>query len=130
MVEVIIENVVQIAATLLITLIGVLGTWLTAKIGKKMELANINAATDEVIKMAQQTVSELQQTMVEEFKAAHEDKKLTKAEIEMLGTELIGRVIEKMSKPTYNLLNAAGVDIANLIKSAGEDKIREMKMEW
>ena len=41
MTEVIIENAVQIVATLLITLIGVLGAWLTAKIGKREELKNI-----------------------------------------------------------------------------------------
>ena len=35
---------VQIAATLLITLIGVFGAWLTMKIGKSTHLENINAA--------------------------------------------------------------------------------------
>ena len=68
--NVIIETVVQIVATLLITLIGVLGTWLTAKIAKKHELANIAAATDEATKAAQTTVLELQQTTVEAMKAA------------------------------------------------------------
>ena len=34
MTNVIIENLVQIAATLLITLIGVLGAWLSTKLAK------------------------------------------------------------------------------------------------
>ena len=70
-------------------LIGALGTWITAKIGKKQELANINTAQQEVVSMAQQTVSELQQTVVEGLKATHEDHKLTKEEITALGETLI-----------------------------------------
>ena len=41
MTNVIIENLVQIAATLLITLIGVLGAWLSTKLAKREELKNI-----------------------------------------------------------------------------------------
>ena len=65
MTNVIIENLVQIAATLLITLIGVLGAWLSTKLAKREELKNISTATNEVIHAAQQTVLELQQTTVE-----------------------------------------------------------------
>ena len=61
MYEIIMETVVQIVATLLLTLIGVLGTWLTIKISKKAELANIAAATNEATRAAQTTVLELQQ---------------------------------------------------------------------
>ena len=127
MVEIIIENLVNIIATLLIVLIGVLGTWLTAKISKKTELANINMAQSEVFLMAQLTVGELQQTMVEKLKAAHEDGKLTENEIKDLGDVLITKTKEKMSKPTYDLLNAAGVDITALIKGAGESWINSIK---
>ena len=49
MTNVIIENLVQIAATLLITLIGVLGAWLSTKLAKREELKNISTATNEVI---------------------------------------------------------------------------------
>ena len=127
MAEVIIENLVSIFATLLITLIGVLGAWLTAKISKKTELANINAAQQEVVSMAQVTVGELQQTIVDKLKAAHEDGKLTGEEINELGNALVFKTIEKMSTPTYNLLNAAGVDIIALIKGAGENWISRLK---
>lgn len=44
MTNVIIENLVQIAATLLITLIGVLGAWLSTKLAKREELKNISTA--------------------------------------------------------------------------------------
>ena len=110
----------QYFGALLIMLIGALGTWITAKIGKKQELANINTAQQEVVSMAQQTVSELQQTVVEGLKATHEDHKLTKEEITALGETLIQKTMEKMSTPTKNLLNTAGVDIIALIQGAGE----------
>lgn len=127
MVEVIIENVVNILAALLITLIGVFGTWLTTKLAKRAELTSINAAQQEVITMAQITVGELQQTIVEKLKAAHEDKKLTGEEIAALGETLVIKTLEKMSAPAKELLNAAGVDIIALIHGTGEDWINSLK---
>ena len=125
--EVIIETAVQILATLILTLIGVLGTWLTAKIAKRNELANINAATNEVIGAAQLTVLELQQTVVDGWKAASADGKLSKDEITQLGTMLIDKTMEKMPDSAKNLLTAAGVDITAIIKGAGEAKVQNMK---
>ena len=127
MTNVIIENLVQIAATLLITLIGVLGAWLTAKIGKREELKNISAATDEATKAAEKTVLELQQTTVEGLKKASADGKLTKDEITELGKLLIDGAMAKMSDTSKNLLNAAGVDISAIIRGAGEALIARMK---
>lgn len=127
MTNVIIENLVQIAATLIVTLIGVLGTWLTAKIAKRAELSNISTATDEAIRAAQTTVLELQQTTVDKLKAASADGKLTKAEIAELGKMLIDGSMEKMSYAAKNVLYSAGVDITAIIKGAGEALIASMK---
>lgn len=127
MMDVIIENAVAIVATLLMTLIGVLGTWLTAKLAKREELTNINAAQQEAIKAAQITVGELQQTLVEGLKASHEDGKLTKEEIEALGKMLVDNALKKMSASAIGVLNAAAVDITALIKGAGEDWIQKLK---
>lgn len=127
MIEIIIENLVQIAATLLITLIGVLGAWLTAKIGKSKELTNIAAAVDEVIRAAQTTVLELQQTTVDGWKKANADGKLTKEEITELGKLLLEGTMAKMSDTSKNLLNAAGVDISAIITGAGESLIAQIK---
>ena len=126
---IIIESLVEVFAVFLMTLIGVLGTWLTLKLGKKEELAAINAAQQEVISLAQLTVEELQQTMVVELKKAHEDGKLTKAEIDMLRSLLLSGVKKKMSEPTANLLAAAAVDLNALIRGAGESWIAELKKE-
>ena len=54
----------QVASTLLITLIGVLGTYLSLQLGKNANLKNINEAQKELIRVAKITVGELQQTYV------------------------------------------------------------------
>jgi hypothetical protein len=127
MFEIIMETVIQIIATLLLTLIGVLGTWLTIKISKKAELANIAAATNEATRAAQTTVLELQQTTVAAMKAAHEDGKLTEDEIKNLSAMLLEKALDKMSEPAKALLMAAGVDISAIITGAGEAMIGAMK---
>lgn len=127
MYEIIMETVVQIVATLLLTLIGVLGTWLTVKISKKAELSSIAVATNEATRAAQTTVLELQQTTVEAMKAAHEDGKLTEDEIKNLSAMLLEKALDKMSEPAKALLMAAGVDISAIITGAGEAMIGAMK---
>lgn len=119
----------QIAATLLITLIGVLGAWLTLKLGKSTNLQNINAAQKEVIRAAKLTVGELQQTLVGELKAANADGKLTPEEIESLKDKLIEKTLEKLSAPAFTLLKSAAVDIQALIAGAGESWIDQMKTQ-
>lgn len=125
--EIIIETIVQIVATLLLTLIGALGTWLTMKISKQKELTNIGIAINEATVAAQTAVLELQQTTVEAMKAAHEDGKLTEDEIKALGAMLLDKALAMMSQPAKNLLTAAGVDISAIITSAGEAMIQRMK---
>lgn len=126
MTDTIITIVAQVIATLLITLIGVFGAWLTAKIGKRVELTNINKAKDELIAAAQQTVMELQQTVVEGLKEKAADGKLTDEEIEGLCISLLTKTKEKMSLPAINVLEAAAVDVNALIRGAGEALIERM----
>lgn len=130
MTNVILENLVNIVATLLIMLIGVLGTWLTAQISKTQRLGNIKTAVEGVVNMAQLTAQELQQTVVNELKAANADNKLIKEEIERLGILLLDKTKEKLSVPTYDLLNAAGVDIEAIIRGAGKAWIQEIKSNY
>lgn len=125
--NIIIETVVQIFAALLLMLISLLGTWLTAKLAKRTELANIAAATDEATRVAQQTVLELQQTVVDNLKEANADGKLTKEEIAELRELLLDGAMDKMSDTAKNMLTAAGVDISAVIRGAGEAFIRQMK---
>lgn len=126
--NVIIETLVEILAAVVLMLITVFGTWLSAKLAKRTELQNINAAQKEVIGMAQLTVGELQQTVVEGLKESSIDGKLSEEEIKELGELLYNKTVAKMSESTFNLLSAAGVDIVALIYGAGESWINEMHM--
>ena len=126
MTDAIINVIAQVLATMLITLIGVLGAWLTAKIGKRVELSNINKAKDELILAAQQTVMELQQTIVDELKEKSKDGKLTEDEIAELGLLLVNKTKQKMSVSAIGLLEAASVDVNALIRGAGEALINQM----
>ena len=125
--EIIIEMSVKIAVTLLIALIGALGTWLTAKIAKRNELASIAAATNEVTDAAQKVVLELEQTMVGKLKDASEDGKLSDAEIEQLGALLLEKALAQISAPAKNLLTAVGKDVCAIIQSAGEAMILSLR---
>ena len=121
------EMAAKVLTMALVTLIGVLGTWLTAKIGKRKELANISAATDEATKTAQRVVLELQQTVVEGMKAVSEDGKLSDSEIEHLGALLLEKALAQMSQPAKRILEAAGSDLCGIIQSAGEGMILALK---
>lgn len=127
MMYVIMENLINIVGAAVIMLLGVLGSYLTIKVGQHEELKSINEAQQEVIKMAQQTVGELQQTVVSKIKEISANGKLNQAEISMLSEQLIERTCAKLSKPTEALLKAAEVDIIALIQGAGEAWIEELK---
>lgn len=129
MTDIIIASAADIVTTLVVTLIGVLGTWLSLKLGQRVELSNVNAAIQEVIQLAQLTVRELQQTVVDGLKASSVDGKLTEAEAQALGRKLIELTQEKMSAPTIKLLQGAAVDVNALIRSAGESYINQLKNE-
>ena len=129
MMDVIIEQAVKVAACLLITLIGVFGTWLSLKVGKHAEFQTIATALDTLTTMAQQTVGELEQTLVKDMKAAAADGKLTDEEITALGVTLYNHTIRKMSEPMMDALRAASVDIQAVITSAGEDWINELRRD-
>lgn len=127
--EVIIELVAKIVGTLLLVAIGVAGTWLTAKIGKRQELASIAAATDDATEAARRTVLELQQTVVDGMKSASADGKLSADEIERLGILLLEKALAQMSNPAKQVLAAAGKDVCAIIQSAGEAMILAMKKQ-
>ena len=127
--EVIIELVAKIVGTLLLVAIGVAGTWLTAKIGKRQELASIAAATDDATEAARRTVLELQQTVVDGMKSACADGKLSADEIERLGILLLEKALAQMSNPAKQVLAAAGKDVCAIIQSAGEAMILAMKKQ-
>ena len=125
--DILIENAVNIAASFFIALIGVFGAWLTAKLGKATQLDTVNRAQQELIKLAQITVGELKQTVVDGMKAAHSDGKLTNDEIAQLGQLLFEKTTAKLSTSAMNVLTAAQVDISALITGTAEHLIGQMK---
>ena len=125
--QILIENAVNIAAAFFISLIGVFGAWLTAKLGKSTQLDTVNRAQQELIKLAQITVGELKQTVVDGMKAAHKDGKLTKEEIAQLGQLLFDKTTAKLSASAMDVLTAAQVDISALITGTAEHLIGQMK---
>lgn len=126
---VIIETIVSVLANLAVTLIGVLGAWLVAQIGKTQQLKTINAAVDELTNAAETTVLELQQTVVDGLKAASADGKLSKDEIAELGGLLLEGALRKMSDSGIAVLKAANVDINAIVTGAGEALIARMKRD-
>ena len=125
--DILIENAVEIAAAFFIALIGVFGAWLTAKLGKATQLDTVNHAQQELIKLAQITVGELKQTVVDGMKVAHKDGKLTKEEITQLGQLLYEKTTAKLSASAMDVLTAAQVDISALITGTAEQLIGQMK---
>ena len=126
-IDILIENAVNIAAAFFIALIGVFGAWLTAKLGKATQLDTVNKAQQELIKLAQITVGELKQTVVDGMKTAHTDGKLTKEEIVQLGQLLFEKTTAKLSASAMDVLTAAQVDISALITGTAEQLIAGMK---
>ena len=124
---VVIETIVSVLANLAVTLIGVLGAWLLAQISKTQELKNINTAVEELTGAAEQTVLELQQTVVDGLKEASADGKLTKDEMERLGKLLLKGTLAKMSDSGIKVLKAANVDINAIVTGAGEALIATMR---
>ena len=125
--DILIENAVNITAAFFIALIGVFGAWLTAKLGKSTQLDTVNRAQQELIKLAQMTVGELKQTVVDGMKAAHTDGKLTKEEVSQLGQLLYEKTTAKLSASAMDVLTAAQVDISALITGTAEHLIGQMK---
>ena len=124
---VIIETIVSVLANLAVTLIGVAGTWLVTQIGKTQKLNTINTAVGELTNAAEQTVWELQQTVVDGLKEASADGKLTQDEITNLGKLLLEGTLAKMSESGIGVLKAANVDINAIVTGAGEALIARIK---
>ena len=125
--DILIENAVNIAAAFFIALIGVFGAWLTAKLGKATQLDTVNRAQQELIKLAQITVGELKQTVVDGMKAASKDGKLTTDEIAKLEQLLYEKTTAKLSASAMDVLTAAQVDVSALITGTAEQLIAGMK---
>lgn len=125
----IIQYVAEIVAILVISAIGVFGSWLLNKMKQQKGLENIAMATEQVIKAAQITVRELQQTLVCNWKEKQENGKLTPEQIAELKQKSIEITLKKLSEPTLKLLESAKIDVEVMITSAAEAYIDELKWQ-
>ncbi len=125
-VNALIDSGVQVLVALAVALIGVAGTWLTTQIGKVKQLQTVQIAVDEAKNAAITTALELQQTVVDDLKAAAVDGKLTKEEIAKLKNDLLAMSMAKLSNASVKVLTAAGVDISAIITGAAEAMVGQM----
>jgi hypothetical protein len=124
--QAIISTVLDLIATVAVTLIGVAGAWLLRKMERAEHLKSIALAVEQVIQAARQTVSELEQTLVKTYKAAGTGK-LSADQIAVLQSQLLNKTAEKLSQPVRELLEAAQTDVGALITGAGEQWLHQMK---
>ena len=127
--EVFIQVGTQILFDLLMLFVGVMFAYLSKLISKSKNLEHIAASMDELERVVTAIVGDLQQTTVEGLKAASEDGKLSKADIQWLGEELIKKASAQISAPAADTLISAGVDIEGMIHSIAEAWIAEIKRE-
>lgn len=109
------EMIIDIGSELILKLaifaITALFGWLEIKIGKNKNLANINAAKNEVKEAAIQTAGELQQKFVDTWKAQAVDGKLTEEQIALLMSNLLVLTVEKLSSSAIKTVKAARIDL-------------------
>ena len=127
--EILITQAAQLVSTIVVTLLGVLAAWLSAKLSSNIKLKNLVNALDTCLDMTKVTVGELQQKFVEDMKVANEDGKLTQDEIKELNSSLLMYTKEKMTPEIINIIVSAGIDINKFILDAGESFVQELKHE-
>lgn len=120
-----INYAIEIVSLVIITGIGVLGSMLLNKLTQNKKLKNITIATGQLISAAQETVLELQQTMVYAWKE-NQSGKLTEEQKELLQAQLLEVTLAKLTEPTLKLLAGSKADILTMITSAAESYIQQM----
>ena len=124
--QTILEYLGEVVGLVIVTLLGIFGSWLLSKLKNQTNLKNIAAATEEVIKAAQTTVMELQQTLVTDWKAS-QNGKLTEEQKLELQDKVLTITMDKLSDPVIGLLEGAKVDLMTTIMSAAEAYIAQLK---
>lgn len=127
--EILVESVLQIVTQAVLILLSLFGTWAAMRLAKTQKFQALSAAVTEATAMAQQTVSALQQTLVDGWKAAVPDGKLTDEQIALLNQKLLEITKSKMSDAAIKLIIGANKDLNAIIQDAGEAWLRKIKGE-
>ena len=127
--EILVESVLQIVTRAVLILLSLAGTWAATRLAKTQKFQSLSAAVTEATAMAQQTVSALQQTLVDGWKAAAPDGKLSDEQIALLNQKLLEITKSKMSDAAIKLILGANQDLNAIIQDAGEAWLRKIKVE-
>lgn len=122
-----ISSVLSVVAQLAVAGLSVGLTWCVTRIAKTEKFKSLSEVLTQLSATVEDTVDELQQTVVDGLKAAASDGKLTPEEVSALNAKLLDLVKAKMAQPAINLLSAAQIDINALIVGMAEAAIKKMK---
>lgn len=122
-----ISSVLSVVAQLAVAGLSVGLTWCVTRIAKTEKFKSISEVLTQLSATVEDTVHELQQTMVDGLKAAASDGKLTPEEVSALNAKLLDLVKAKMAQPAVDLLCAAQIDVNSLIAGMAEAAIKKMK---
>lgn len=123
-----IKNGLNILEAVCVTALSVAAAAWAAQGKEQKNFQNTILAVQSVLDMARLTVGELKQDTVDRLKELNGGK-LSDEQIKEINAELLSRTLKKLSEPTKNLLTAVGIDICALISGAGEDWVRELKVQ-
>ena len=118
---------INILAKVLEAALMLAGTLALSAIRKQKSLQNTAAAFSNLLEATRQTVGELMQVFVNDWKEENVDGKLTPEQIGTLRQELIRLVTAKTDTETRLLIEAAGADLTALIIGEAENWINELK---
>lgn len=122
-----ISSVLSVVAQLAVAGLSVGLTWCVTRIAKTEKFKSLSEVLTQLSATVEDTVDELQQTVVDGLKAAASDGKLTPEEVSALNVKLLNLVKAKMAQPAIDLLSAAQIDINALIAGMAEAAIKKMK---
>lgn len=122
-----ISSILSVVAQLAVAGLSVGLTWLVTRMAKTEKFKSLSEVLAQLSTTVEDTVHELQQTVVDGLKEAASDGKLTPEEVSSLNAKLLEMVKAKMAQPAIDLLTAAQIDINTLIMGMAESAIKKMK---
>lgn len=121
-----VQYLIEIIGAAVLVGIGISGTWALTKLAQNEKLQNITEAVGQLLEATNITVTALQQQFVEDWKK-NQNGKLTEQQIAELKQKVVAITLEHLSHPTLELLNAAKIDIINIINTAAEAYVLKLK---
>ena len=120
--NIVLQLILPVVVAAAIAGLGVAGAWLAKRLGKQEELSGIATAVEMVRQAAQDTVGELQQTLVDGWKEA-QGGKLTPEQVRQLKYNLKTKTLAKLSEPVMDLLETTQTDVQAIITGAAESLV-------